>query len=893
MCMEQKTEINQQSQQSQALATASGGGQSQAQNQTQGAANIAMPNVDLALSEYPQAGMGYDEMWSEKGQVNPHWRRLMGDLVELGGPEMHKRGAETRRLLRENGVTYHIYNDPKGQQRTWQLDPVPLVINNADWNAISVGLKQRARLLNLVLKDIYGGRRLIKDGLIPAELIYAHQGFLRSCDQVQIPDIPHLLLYAADLARGPDGRMWVIGDRSQAPSGAGYALETRMAMTRVMGEEFRRTQVHRLSIFFRHLRSMLAGLTAQRTEEPRVVILTPGPHNETYFEHAYLAAYLGYSLVQGDDLTVREGKVWMKSLEGLKQVDIIVRRVDDWFCDPLELREDSHLGVPGLLQAARLGNVIIANPLGSSILESPALMPFLPNIAKQWLGEDILLPSAATWWCGQEKERKYVLENMEELVIKPIDRRFPSIFCSQLSGKEKEDLRKRILSMPHLYVGQQVLSCSTAPSLRSKQIVPRRVLLRTFLTAHQGDYDVMPGGLTRVARDEDNLFISNQTGGLSKDTWILADKPVHQASLWPTIRQMDSLYVGEGVLPSRSGENLFWVGRYSERSEGLVRLVRTVLSKLADYDDYQDETDLVVLEHLLRALTHFTFIYPGFTGEEASKKLAAPHPHIMDLVLNPEHRSGLVGTLGSLLQSAYNVRDLWSVDTWRVVDDIDESIQSLTAGKNQFSTMQTELDNLLVTLMSFSGQVQESMPHDHGWFLMSMGRRMERALQLVTFIRTCFVESSGEVPEHLMLEAALVNHESLITHRRRYRSVQHMFTVLDLMLLDTRHPRSLAYQVEEILSLLHQLPNSKVANSHQLTRELRLVLQTSTEIKLAEVEKLASVSDNQGTRKSLAKLLDNVERRLEKASELLHQRYFSHTQNARQLAPMLQLELPA
>ncbi|MGB1062652.1 MAG: circularly permuted type 2 ATP-grasp protein, partial [Ketobacter sp.] len=320
------------------------------------------PSLEQILEHYPRNLSGYDEMWAKGGAVNPHWRRLMKDLTNLGDTELERRRTDARRLLRENGVTYHIYSDPKGQKRTWQLDPVPLLINSQDWAAISVGLKQRARLLDMILRDIYGPRRLIKEGLIPAELIYAQQGFLRACDQVQVKDLPHLLLYAADLARGPDGRMWVIGDRSQAPSGAGYALETRMAMTRVMAEEFRRTQVHRLSIFFRHLRSMLASLLPHRKDDPRVVILTPGPHNETYFEHAYLASYLGYSLVQGDDLTVRGGKVWMKSLDGLKQVDIIVRRVDDTFCDPLELREDSHLGVPGLLQAARLGNVIIANP---------------------------------------------------------------------------------------------------------------------------------------------------------------------------------------------------------------------------------------------------------------------------------------------------------------------------------------------------------------------------------------------------------------------------------------------------------------------------------------------------------------------------------------------------
>ena len=663
-----------------------------------------------------------------------------------------------------------------------------------------------------------------------------------------------------------------------------------MAMTRVMAEEFRRTQVHRLSIFFRHLRSMLASMLPQRKDDPRVVILTPGPHNETYFEHAYLASYLGYSLVQGDDLTVRGGKVWMKSLDGLKQVDIIVRRVDDTFCDPLELREDSHLGVPGLLQAARLGNVIIANPLGSSILESPALMPFLPNIAKQWLGEEILLPSAATWWCGQKKERDYVLANLKDLVVKPIDRRGPSVFGSELSEKQLVELKNRINAAPYMYVGQEVMSCSTAPSLRNGKIVPRRVLLRTFLTAHQGDYDVMPGGLTRVAQEEDSLFVTNQTGGLSKDTWILADKPVHQASLWPSIRQMESLMAGEGVLPSRSGENLFWVGRYTERSEGLLRLIRTVLNKLADYDDYRDESDQVVLTHLLETLTHFTWVYPGFTGDDAEEKLQRPRLHIMDMVLNKEHRSSLIGTLNALLQSAYNVRDLWSVDTWRVVDDIDENLQYLSSNKTRFSILQTELDSLLASLMAFTSQTQESMPHEHGWYLLNVGRRLERALQLITFIRTCFVQYAGEVPEHLMLEATLMNHESLITHRRRYRSVQHIFTVLDLMLLDPRHPRSLAYQVDKIKELLDELPQPKP--SHHMSREQRLILQASTEIKLAEVEKLSNISDELGTRRALAKLLDSTERKLEKVSELLHQRYFTHTQSVRQLAPT-KLELPA
>ncbi len=874
--------------------------ESQSQSQTPPPAQTPAtpPDLDAQMADYPAYLQGYDEMWSGDAPetaagVNPYWRRLMRDLHDLGGDELEKRRIEARRLLRENGVTYNIYDDPKGQQRTWQLDPIPLLIKPADWAAISVGLKQRARLLDMVYRDLYGPRRLIKEGLLPPELIYGHQGFLRPCDQVPQENLPQLLLYAADLARGPDGRMWVIGDRTQAPSGAGYALETRMAMTRVMADEFRRTQVHRLSIFFRNLRGMLASLLPNSDEEPRVVILTPGPRNETYFEHAYQASYLGYSLVQGDDLTVRDGKVWLKSLDGLKKVDIIVRRVDDTFCDPLELREDSHLGVPGLLQAARLGNVIIANPLGSSLLESPGIMPFLPAIAKHWLGEDILLPSAATWWCGQKKEMDYVLEHLPELVVKSIDRRLPSFFGPLLDSAQRAELKARIQASPWLFAGQELLTCSTAPSLRESRIVPRRVLLRAFVTAHQGDYDVMPGGLSRVAPDSDSLFISNQSGGLSKDTWILADKPVHQVSLWPTVRQMENLVAAEGSLPSRSGENLFWVGRYAERAEGILRLLRTVIGKLADYDDYRDESDMAVLTHLLVTLTHFTSIYPGFTGETAKESLANPRQKILEMALDRNHRSSLIGTLEAFMQSAYNVRDLWSVDTWRLIDDIDENIQYLAGHPDDFALLQNDLDRVIGTLMAIFGQNQESMPHDAGWYLLSMGRRVERSLQLITLLRTCVLQPASEVEEHLMLESVLLNQASLITHRRRFRNLQHVNTVLDLLLLDCHYPRSLAYQVEQIGQLLAKLPSvQKNLPAHQLSREQRLILQVSTEIKLAEVEKLGRVAEDTGQRTHLGKLLDNVERRISKASSLLTQKYFSHTESARQLAPTTRMDLP-
>jgi uncharacterized circularly permuted ATP-grasp superfamily protein len=358
-------------------------------------------------------------MWLNHNEVQPHWRTFMHAIAALGLDELERFQQEAGRQLLENGVTYNVHGDPENLHRPWMLDIIPLIISQQDWQVIEAGLKQRAELLNLILTDIYSARNLIKDGLLPPELIYGHNGFLRSCDSVQVPGAHQLITYAADLARGPDGRMWVLDDRTQAPSGAGYALENRTVQARVLSSMIRDNKVFRLSNYFRELQAELANLAVQRLSSPRVVVLSPGPLNETYFEHAYLAAYLGFTLVQGDDLTVHNGQVSLKSLEGLQPVDVILRRVDDLYCDPLELREESRLGVAGLLEASRRKNVTIANPLGSGVLENPALMPFMAGLSKHLLGEDLLLPSAATWWCGQTKELNYVLANLPSCSSKP------------------------------------------------------------------------------------------------------------------------------------------------------------------------------------------------------------------------------------------------------------------------------------------------------------------------------------------------------------------------------------------------------------------------------------------------------------------------------------------
>ncbi|MEI6543767.1 MAG: circularly permuted type 2 ATP-grasp protein, partial [Methylococcales bacterium] len=361
-------------------------------------------------------------MYAKENKALPYWERFMAALNSMGSEKLELRRREAQRLLRENGVTYNVYGDSQNLTRPWRLDPVPLLISSEEWLVIEAGLKQRADLLDLILKDIYGKQNLLKKGLLPAELVFGHEGFLHPCVGALQNQKRHLTIYSANLARGPNGLMWVLDDRTQAPSGSGYALENRTVMARVLPDIYRETQVHRLSGFFKSLHKGLVDIAPNNKEDPRIVIMTPGPLNETYFEHAYLAAYLGYTLVQGGDLTVRDGRVWLKSLAGLQAVDVILRRVDDSFCDPLEFRSESKLGVAGLLEVVRRGNVAIANPFGSSVLENPALLAFLPRLARHYLNEDLKLPSIATWWCGQRREREFVLQNIDSLVIKPINR---------------------------------------------------------------------------------------------------------------------------------------------------------------------------------------------------------------------------------------------------------------------------------------------------------------------------------------------------------------------------------------------------------------------------------------------------------------------------------------
>lgn len=728
----------------------------------------------------------WDEMWDPASGVRPHWQELVHGLGALSPRDWAARNQRIKRLLRENGVTYHVYNDPRGYTRTWDLDPVPLVMDAAEWRAVEAGLDQRARLLDRVLRDLYGPQTLLQRGLLPPELVLAHAGYLRPLLGALPAHRRQLIFYAADLVRGADGRIWVMADRTQAPSGAGYALENRAVMARTFPEWLEGARVTRLNAWLDAVQASLNALAPGAREMPQVVVLTPGPANETYFEHAYLAARLGYTLAQGDDLTVKDGRVWLKTVTGLKPVHVILRRVDEAWCDPLELRQDSRLGSAGLVEAVRRGHVALANPLGSGLLENPALMPFLPTLARTLLGEDLILPTAATWWCGQARERDYVLANLSRLVLKPVQRGQASetVFGSELDRSQRAAWRARILAQPHLYVGQEPIALSSVPALQGGRMSPHRASLRAFLVSrHDGDgYVALPGGLTRCASGP---LLSSQSGALNKDTWI-APAPLPQVGPRPEPRPREP-----EILTSRAADNLFWTGRYLERAEAVARLLRAVLDGL-----WEEETAPglgLVMDALMRLMGYA----PGSCGCAGQPDLAAC---LRSFTTHDEHPGNLAHTVRALLGCAYGTREYWSAGIWRLLDRVERDWGRRALGRARrpdASPERTDLwiGRLMDALAGLAGLASESLPRHSAFRFFDLGRRIEHGFTQTTLLaQTLESRLTGEA-ERESLSLVLQSADSLITFRRRYRTEPFLAGVLELLLWDGDSPSSLMYQL--------------------------------------------------------------------------------------------------
>jgi uncharacterized circularly permuted ATP-grasp superfamily protein/uncharacterized alpha-E superfamily protein len=854
------------------------------------------PAPVLGWRNYCGIAGAYDELLTVPGEVRPHWKAFLGALETLGGEELQRRWEESQDLIRQNGVTYNVYGDPRGMDRPWQLDPIPLLISGDEWRTLEEGLIQRARLLNLMLADLYGPQRLLTKGLLPPELVFGNPAFLHPCHGMQVPGNCYLHLYAANLGRAADGRIMVLGDRTQAPSGAGYALENRLVLSRMLPDIFRDCRVQRLAPFFQVVRDTLQSITPHNRDNPRIVLLTPGPYNETYFEHAFLAGYLGYTLVEGGDLLVRGNRVYLKLLGGLQPVDVILRRLDDDYCDPLELRGSSFLGVPGLLQALRAGNVVMANALGSGLVESPATLAYLPGISRELLGEDLKLPWAESWWCGEPIGRSHVLTKLPGMIIKPSfsSRRFEPIFADRLSTSELEQLASRILARPGDYVGQEHLELASAPVMHGQELVSRYAGVRVFLTARDGTYITMPGGLTRVSSSTDSKVVTMQRGGGSKDTWVLAEQPVSSFSLLPSPHRPVRLSRAGGDLSSRHADNFYWLGRYVERSESVVRLLRGILVRLTEKTGMSEAPELPIL---LRVLTAQTRTFPGFFDEDQPEVIDRPENELLSVIFDRERRGSLASTLALLQRVASKVRDRISVDMWRTLSrlmvDLMADLESMVpadyggpdaAAPGRFdargvlSDVLEMLDAGISRLAAFNGLVAENLTRGQSWTFLDMGRRLERSLQTSGLLRGALgFDMRNEGP---LLEALLEIADSAMTYRRRYLSTLQTAPVLDLLLADETNPRSLAFQLAALAESIDRLPRDPSLPGR--STEQRLVLAILTEVRLADVDALTR-AEKSGMRERLDALLSRIEGNLPDVSEVLAASFFSHLQTSRHL----------
>lgn len=809
-----------------------------------------------------------DAMVEPDGSLRPYWRLFVAMLDDLGPEELKKRWDHARRLIHDNGVTHNVYGDPNGLDRPWNLDLVPLLIQAHEWDNVCEALAQRARLLDRLLADLYGPGETIYGGILPPQLLWANPAFLRACHGIRPPGDRWIHLYAADLVRGVDGQYQVLNDRTQAPSGAGYSLENRIVLSRAVPSIYRQANVHRLAPFFVTLRESLAALATSSRGNPRVVLLTPGPYNETYFEHSYLARYLGYQLVQGNDLTVRDNRVFLKTLGGLQRVDVILRRVDDDFCDPLELYADSYLGVAGLLQAVRSGNVAVANALGTGVLDAPGFMPFLPSLCKHLLGEELKLPSVPSWWCGDRSSRQYILEHLDEMVIKPA---FPArglqpIFGCDLSEAQRAELAVKISARPEQYIAQsRVMECTT-PALVDQKVEPRRFVIRAYLAASENSYIAMHGGLTRVAGSGDSFSVSLQQGAGSKDTWILSEGSVSQVSLLPTSGHPIPLSRGGGDLPSRVADDLFWLGRYVERAESVVRLARGTLSRLIDPNTLESS-------HAVRTLS--SGILPPWQIEnpELDREL-------VKTLFDMDSGVSLRATGVSVQRLAGILRDQISIDAWRVLQAICRSIAAFELDPQEPSQGVPELfDDLVSHCAAFAGLATDSITRGQAWLFVDIGRRIERAIATARLLRSTVVDGADDAA---LLESILDITDSSVTYRRRYLTHVETHAIVDLLLADESNPRAVAFQLVEIERDLAALPRD-LSHPHRNTDQ-NILLRLRALIQLPDMVVLCAATN--GKRSELSFLLTQVIDQAANLSQAITQLYFSHSAVPHELTEM-------
>lgn len=836
------------------------------------------------LTHYPAAQSRYDEMFEAAGKPRPHWKALLDQLDTEPAGEMRRRVESVERQIRENGVTYNVYADPAGQQRFWDLSALPFILPASEWAGIEDAVRQRATLLNKILLDVYGKQKLLAEGLMPAGLVHGNDSFLRPCHGLRQPGDIALHLYAVDLARAPNGRWWVQSDRTQAPSGAGYALENRIIMSRAFPDLYRDLKVHHLANFFVTLRNSLMswgrGFAARHGEDgghgpgqrdgehPLIVLLTPGPYNETYYEQTYLARHLGFPLVEGSDLTVRNGMVWLKTVAGPQRVHVILRRVDDDFCDPLELRSDSQLGVAGLTEAARRGNVLVANSLGSSLLESGALLGYLPRLCRRLLDEPLKMPSVATWWCGEPAALEQVIARLGELIIKPAfpQLRSAPVFGQDLDAAQRAQLIAAMRAEPQNYVAQEMVHVSQAPvwrpgeSAASGGLHASAVALRVFACATPDGYVIMPGGLTRVATGSDARVTSMQQGGASKDTWVMQSGRASAAISLSRATDSQSLVRTDTHLSSRTVENLFWFGRYAERCDNVTRLMRSALDILINITPEYRGGEWPTVQGLCH---WFGLVEAGDEeagGQPGAVMTDAEFGDALVSAVTSRTGPGLHRQLQQVANVAGHLRERLSLDNWHTLNQMVSRHDGLGEDPSLAEAMNLLNENA-TSLMALSGFALDGMTRDHGWRFLSVGRRLERLQFSCTIL-----DHALRMPVDSNLDFLLEIGDSIVTYRARYMAQPQWLLVLDLLVMDESNPRSVIFQLHGLLKFLRRLSLTYGPCGAEIV-----------ELLIAQVDALKPNEDLRHNGKALGKLLSDLLSASNIISEQLGQRFFSYT----------------
>ncbi len=841
---------------------------------------------DWALSLSMPADAGHrDELrdGADPHALAPHWSAFFDHVGTDGLADLNRRADNLQRQIRDNGVTYNVYADSaKGLQRPWALDLFPNIVPPEDWAQIEAGVLQRTRLLNAMMADLYGPQTLLRQAMLPAALVQGHPGYLRAMQGVQPAGGTWLHIVAFDLAHGPDGRWWVVGQRTQAPSGLGYLLENRIAIARQFPKAFAGMKVQRLASSYRALMDGIKSM-APEGDNARIALLTPGPYNETYFEHAYLARYLGLTLVEGNDLTVRDQRLYLKTLSGLEPVHALIKRLDDEWLDPLEMRSDSTLGVPGLLQVLRAGNLLLANAPGSAPLESSALLGFLPAISRHLLGEELALPSLATWWCGEDAALREVLPLIKGSVIKPTYPRsgLETAMGQSLSARELDEWSGRMARQPDDYTVQAWLPLGQTPTWTGERLVPRSSMLRVFALADgPQSWRVLPGGLVRLA-PRGQLMASMQRGGSSADCWVLTDGPVDHTSLLQSAPTTMALAHQKRPVTSRAAENLFWLGRYTERAENAVRLAQIVLNHLGG----EEPNSRPLMAWLSATALENSLVLPGVPAAEQASRVFA---RSLMAGLSPAPGSALFGqsfsvgfNLRALRSAASQVRERLSPENWNLIERVEAGFArdcAAMAADAEYGTAEAlaALQGASELLSAITGAQTDRMVRDSGWRLLSIGRHIERIATLSRALRLSL--ETGCLHDPAGFEAVIALFDSTITFHAMYQQRRDMVALVDLLVMDRDNPRSLAWVVQTLRSRLAKLAQTATVQDAVLAQGLP---DPDTWV-LAELSNWQRNADGERHWGDLEVLLDDCEAAVSQLSEEITRLHFSHADRANQ-----------